>query len=74
MPGGRDPAAGRQGLTCKKKTKTNCRQVPGNRPPGSWAAGLPGRPAAGRPDFFLQFSPFREIISHMCPFCNFLQK
>ena len=44
-----------------------------------------GRPAAGRPApqaarqlggrlYFLQFSSFREIISHMCPFCNFLQK
>ena len=27
----------------------------------------------GRP-YFLQFSPFREIISHMCSFYNFLQK
>jgi len=45
-----------------------------------------GRPAAGRPApkaarlrggrhfFFLQFSPFREIISHICYFSNFLQK
>ena len=35
------PTAGRQGLTCKKKTKTNCRQVPGT-----------GRPAAGRAALF----------------------
>jgi len=39
-PGPGRPTAGRQGLICKKKTKTNCRQVPGNRPPGSWAAGI----------------------------------
>ena len=34
------PVIGRQGLICKKKTKRNCRQVPGDRPPGSGAAGL----------------------------------
>ena len=52
--------------------------------PGRPAAGRPGpgRPAAGRPasqaarlgggrNFFLQFSPFREIIEHIYFFVNF---
>ena len=39
-PGPGRPAAGRQGLICKKKRKQNCSQVPGNRPPGSRAAGI----------------------------------
>ena len=43
------PAAGRPGLTSKKKAKKICRPVPGDRSPGSRAAGLPGRPATGRP-------------------------
>ena len=34
------------------------------RPPGCGAAGI----------FFLQFSSFCEIFSHMCYFSNFLQK
>ena len=38
---------------------------------GPW--GLAIRQLGGRP-YFLQFSPFREIISHLCFFCNFLQK
>ena len=66
-----------------------CRAA-GTWPPGCRAAGAylqkkrgkqiadrslgTGRPAAPRPAFFLQFSPFREIISHMCHFSNFLQK
>ena len=62
------------GANLQKKRKTNCGQVSANRPPGSQAAGPQGRPAAGRPAFFLQFSSFREIISHMCHFSNFLQK
>ena len=41
QPGGRDPAAGRQGLIRKKKKKKYYRQVPGDRPPGSGAAGPP---------------------------------
>ena len=48
LPGGRDLAA-LQGLIRKKKTTKNCRQVPGDRSPGSGAAGPIGRPAAGRP-------------------------
>ena len=44
--GGRDPAARRQGLTCKKKTKKITDRSLGTGRP---AAGLPGRPAAGRP-------------------------
>jgi len=44
------PAAGRpvaarqtgaRGLSAKKKTTKNCRQVTGDRSPGSWAAGPP---------------------------------
>ena len=73
-PGPGRPAAGRQGLIRKKKMTKNCRQVPGDRSPGSWAAGpQAARQWDGRP-YFLQFSPFREIISHLCPFCNFLHK
>jgi len=34
------PAAGRQGLICKKNDK-NCRQASGDRQPGSGAAGPP---------------------------------
>ena len=42
LPGGRDLAArqpGGRGLSAKKDDK-NCRQVPGDRSPGSRAAGL----------------------------------
>ena len=74
LPGGRDlaarlPAAG--GYLQKKdenKLQTGpwepaARQLGGRppRPPGCGAAGI-------------FFSPFREIISHMCHFSNFLQK
>ena len=74
LPGGRDLAAGGRGLPAKKRRKQIADRSLGT-----------GRPAAGRPasqaarlrggrHFFLQFIPFREIISHMCPFYNFLQK
>ena len=42
LPGGQDLAArlpGGRGLSAKKKTIKNCRQVPGDWPPGSGAAG-----------------------------------
>ena len=51
-PGPGRPAAGRQGLICKNNTTKNCRQIPGDRSLGSGAAGLPGRPEAGRPALF----------------------
>ena len=43
------PRCRAEGANLQKKRKTNCGQVPGNRPPGTRAAGLPGRPAGGRP-------------------------
>ena len=52
-PGPGRPAAGRQGLIRKKKTTKNCRQVTGDRSPGSWAAPrLPGCGAAGPPPLY----------------------
>ena len=69
------PAArqrGGRGIS-KKIRRENCAQVPGGRSPGSGAAG-PGRPSAGRPAVIFEFRLFHERISHMCSFCNFLQK
>ena len=43
------PGCRAAGANLQKKKKQNCSQVPRNRPPGSRAAGLPGRPAGGRP-------------------------
>ena len=57
-PGPGRPAAGR-GLS-EKKDEKNCRQVPGDRSPGSWAAGLPGRPATGQPAFFCILALFAK--------------
>ena len=43
------PGCRAAGANLQKKKMWNCGQVLGNRPPGSRAAGLPGRPAGGRP-------------------------
>ena len=51
-PGPGRPAAGRQELIRKKKTKKNCRQVPGA-----------GRPAAGRP----APHPYIRCWQHLTP-------
>ena len=49
LPGGRD-LAGRQGLIRKKKTKKNCRQVPGaGRPAAGRSAPLAAQQLGGRP-------------------------
>ena len=71
----RPPRCRAAGANLQKKEENKLRtgpwepaaRQPGGRPPrplGCGAAGL----------FFLQLSPFREIISHMCHFSNFLQK
>ena len=43
------PAAGRQGLIRKKKDDKKLQISPWGPSAGSWAAGPPGHPAAGRP-------------------------
>ena len=51
LPGGRDLAArqpGCRGLSAKKTRQKIASRSLENRPPGSWAASPPGRPAAGR--------------------------
>ena len=73
-PGPGRPAAGRQGLTCKKRRKKFAdRSLGTGRPAAERPAPKAARLRGGRP-YFLQFSPFHKIISHMCLFCNFLQK
>ena len=50
LSGGRDLAARRQGLKCKKKKKKNYRQVPGaGRPAAGRTAPLAARQRGGRP-------------------------
>ena len=61
------PAAGRQGLFCKKFREKFAPGPLKDRSPGSGAAGPPGRPAAGRPP---PPSSAARMMVNVCAVCT----